>query len=77
MSRVVGTDEDENEAVIIRIEAEPAYPPAVSVEDARSRLGDLVTRAAAGGQVATIVKNGIPGAALVPLSLLSQAGVKM
>jgi prevent-host-death family protein len=77
MSRAVDTDEDDNEAVIIRIYAEPAYPLAMSVEDARGRLGDLVTRAAAGGQITTIVKNGIPGAALVPLSLLPQAGVEM
>jgi len=63
-------DEDHNEKLSIVVQADSTFPPAVSVEDARARLGDLVTRAAASGQVTTIVKNGIPGAALVPLSLL-------
>ncbi|MDQ2874604.1 MAG: type II toxin-antitoxin system Phd/YefM family antitoxin [Actinomycetota bacterium] len=43
---------------------------ALSVEEARRRLGDVVTRAAADGAVTVITKNGVPAAAVVPLALL-------
>jgi prevent-host-death family protein len=42
----------------------------VGIEQARGQLGDLVSAAANDGQVTIITKNGIPAAALVPLSLL-------
>ncbi|TDD64797.1 type II toxin-antitoxin system Phd/YefM family antitoxin [Jiangella aurantiaca] len=37
---------------------------------AREQLGDVVSRAAIGGQVTVITRNGRPAAAVVPLSLL-------
>ncbi len=45
------------------------------VEQARKTLGDLVTAAARDRQITVISKNGIPAAALVPVSCLDACEV--
>lgn len=45
-------------------------PVEMSVEEARRKLGDIVTAAARERQVTVISKNGIPAAAIIPLDML-------
>lgn len=40
----------------------------MSIEQARRKLGELVTRAAADGTSTVLTKNGIPAAMIVPLN---------
>jgi prevent-host-death family protein len=40
------------------------------VEQARKKLGEIVTRAAADDEATVITKNGVPAAAVVPLEWL-------
>jgi prevent-host-death family protein len=45
----------------------------LAVEEARRKLGDLVTAAAQTGQVTVVSKGGIPAAAIVPLQFLYES----
>jgi prevent-host-death family protein len=49
-------------------------PEVLPLDKARAVLGRLVTRAAQDGTVTVISRGGIPAAAVVPLSVLRDAG---
>jgi prevent-host-death family protein len=49
---------------------EEMEPQKAGIEEARRKLGDLVSAAANVGTVTILTKGGIPAAAIIPLSML-------